>query len=100
MVEDCHGMENGHKLSAEFVLPNKLGMHARPAALFVRTANQFRAAITVAHGSLNGDGKSILGILMLAAGRGAALSITAEGDDAAEALEALGTLITTGFGED
>ncbi len=93
-------MGNGHKFSAEFVLPNKLGMHARPAALFVKTANKFKAAITVGNGTISGDGKSILGVLMLAASRGTALCVTAEGDDAAEALEALGNLISTGFGED
>ena len=83
----------------ELVLRNKLGLHARPAALFVQTASRFSADIEVTKGGQSGDGKSILGLLTLAAGEGAALSVAARGHDAAAALEALADLVKDGFGE-
>jgi phosphocarrier protein len=79
---------------------NGRGLHARAAARFVRVANRFRARISVSRGGRTMDGKSILGILLLAAAQGARLEIQAEGDDAQAALEALVTLVETGFGED
>ena len=76
---------------------NALGLHARAAAQFVRLAGRYRAAITVARGDRSVDGKSILGLLMLAAARGAMLEITADGDDAGAAIEALCGLVERGF---
>ncbi|MGI9626651.1 MAG: HPr family phosphocarrier protein [Longimicrobiales bacterium] len=78
---------------------NALGMHARPAAEFVRLAGTFSAEITVAKAGVSVNGKSIMGVLMLAAERGSTLSITATGDDAAAAAEALSGLVADGFGD-
>ena len=81
-------------------MPNRLGLHARAAARFVHTASRFRAKVTVARGGKTMDGKSILGILLLAAVQGAELEIEADGDDEAAAVEALCALVESGFGED
>jgi phosphocarrier protein len=78
---------------------NALGLHARAAARFVRLAGGFRSQIQVTRGTRTVDGKSILGLLFLAAPRGAEIAIAAEGDDAPEALAALAALVTRGFEE-
>jgi len=83
--------------TAEFTVTNKLGIHARPAAQFVKTASQFTCDIQVDKDDEQADGKSIMGLMMLAAGHGSILSITTEGADEDEALEALGTLIARDF---
>ena len=79
---------------------NALGLHARAAARFVHTASRFRSRVTVSRNGRTMDGKSILGILRLAASRGATLHLTAEGEDEAAAVAALVTLIEGGFGEE
>ena len=79
---------------------NRLGLHARAAARFVHTANRFRARITVSRDGRTMDGKSILGILLLAASQGSRLVLTADGEDEAPAVEALAALIDGGFGEE
>ena len=84
----------------EMRLVNRLGMHARPASLFVQTASKFNSEISVANGKQTIDGKSILGLLMMAAGPGTALKISARGQDATEALDALERLIASKFGEE
>ena len=84
----------------ELRVTNRLGLHARAAAKFVHTANRFRSRITVARGERSMDGKSILGILLLAASQGTELVVTAEGEDEESALEALASLVESGFGED
>jgi phosphotransferase system HPr (HPr) family protein len=84
----------------EFTILNKLGIHARPAAQFVKTANRFQADIFVEKDGEEVDGKSIMGLMMLAAGNGSMIMITAEGLDADVALEALGDLIARKFEED
>ena len=83
------------------VITNRLGLHARAAALLVRTANTFRSSIRLerADGTASADAKSILSVLMLAASRGTELRATAEGDDEEEALNALCGLFANGFGE-
>jgi len=78
---------------------NALGLHARAAARFVRLAGQFRSAIHVSRGERRVDGKSILGLLLLAAARGAVLEIAADGEDAPAAIEALCGLVERGFEE-
>lgn len=83
--------------TAEFTITNKLGIHARPAAQFVKTASQYACDIQVEKDDEQADGKSIMGLMMLAAGHGSVLSITTEGDDAEEALAKLGTLISRNF---
>jgi len=73
-------------MDKKIIVKNKLGLHARPAALFVQVANKFNSTITVAKDDLAVNGKSIMGILMLAAETGSTIIITASGDDAPEAL--------------
>lgn len=78
---------------------NPLGMHARPAAEFVKTANRFRSQVSVRRGDLTVNGKSIMGMMMLAAERGSTLLIAADGEDSAQALDALCGLVAAGFNE-
>ncbi len=78
---------------------NLLGLHARAAARFVRTATQFSSKVTVSKGGTTINGKSILGILFLAATSGSELTITASGQDEQEAVEALVDLVSDGFGD-
>ncbi len=73
---------------------HRQGLHARPAALFVQLAKQFTSRVTVKKGRKIVDGKSIMGLLTLAANPGARISIIADGPDAAEALEQLSDLVT------
>lgn len=78
---------------------NRLGLHARAAARFVELAGRFRSSIKVRGNGITVDGKSILGLLAMAAARGALLELIAEGADAEEAVRALGDLVEIGFGE-
>ncbi len=78
---------------------NPLGMHARAAARFVHAASAFVSHVWVARGEKVMDGKSILGILLLAAGQGSLLTISAEGRDERAAVDALAALVESGFGE-
>jgi phosphocarrier protein len=87
-------------LSLDVVVENSLGLHARPAALLVRTASQFGCEVTIGRDGHVSDGKSIIAVLMLGAGPGATLSLTARGDDADEALRALEGLFRSKFGEE
>jgi phosphocarrier protein HPr len=84
----------------ELAIRNRLGLHARAAARFVHTAGQFQSRVTAGRDGRVMDGKSILGILLLAASQGTAIEVTAEGPDEEEAMEALGTLVESGFGEE
>ena len=84
-------------VSRAVMVVNGLGLHARAAARFVRIAGGYRCQIRVSRGSRTTDGKSILGLLLLAAARGTELVITTDGPDEAEALEALMTLAKRGF---
>jgi phosphocarrier protein len=86
--------------SREVVIRNRLGMHARAAARFVHTASQFRSRVTVRRQDRVMDVKSILGILLLAAAQGTQLELRAEGDDEKAAIDALSSLVASGFGED
>lgn len=84
----------------DIAIPNRLGLHARAAAKFVHLASRYRAQVRVSHGDRVVDGKSIMGILLLAARRGATITITADGADEQDALTALRQLVESGFGED
>lgn len=79
---------------------NQLGLHARAAARFVHMATRFESHIRVTRDTKVMDGKSIMGILLLAAGRGTTITITAEGRDEADAVNALAQLVESGFGEE
>lgn len=85
---------------ATVTVPNKYGLHARPAAELVKLANRFRADVWVGKEGLEVNGKSIMGVLMLAAEQGSSLTLRAAGDDAGEALSALQALVSGGFGEE
>ena len=84
----------------ELIILNELGLHARPAAMFVKLANEFSSEITVEKGSEQVNGKSIMGIMMLAAGKGSKIKVIAEGPDAAEAVDEIEKLINSKFGEE
>ena len=79
---------------------NRLGMHARPAAHFVRLASRFAAEIYVSRDGVEVNGKSIMGVMMLAAEEGASIEIRAQGQDAERAIEELVALVERGFDED
>ena len=79
---------------------NKLGMHARASAKFVNLASQFKSDIVLERNGHQANGKSIMGIMMLAAGKGSRLSLSAEGVDEDEAMQALRGLIENRFGEE
>jgi phosphocarrier protein HPr len=83
----------------ELVIRNRLGLHARAAARFVRAASRFRCRVTAGRDGRVTDGKSILGVLLLAASQGCAIEVTADGPDEAEAIEAIVALVEGGFGE-
>jgi phosphocarrier protein len=80
-------------------IPNKYGLHARPAAEFVRLAGRFRADVLVRKEETEVNGKSIMGMMMLAAEFGSAITIRASGEDAHEAVAQLVALVESGFGE-
>ena len=82
-----------------FEIVNALGLHARAAALLVQTAQKYQAHIEVAKDDLSVNGKSIMGILMLAAAKGSLVRVSAEGEDAEGALTGIGELIRNGFWE-
>ncbi len=83
----------------DVTIVNKFGLHARPAMQFVELANKYACSLEVAKGALVVDAKSIMSVMRLAATKDTVLKITADGDDAEEAIEALADLITNGFGE-
>jgi phosphocarrier protein HPr len=86
--------------SRNVTVVNQLGMHARAAAKFVHLAARYQAHVRVARDRREMDGKSIMGILLLAAARGSVITISAEGADEQEAVQALVALVASGFGED
>ncbi|MDZ4816075.1 MAG: HPr family phosphocarrier protein [Verrucomicrobiota bacterium] len=84
----------------ELVISNKMGLHARPAAMFVKVTNSHKAEVWVEKDGEQVNGKSIMGLMMLAAGFGSKLKVTARGSDAAEAIKSLESLLERKFGED
>lgn len=92
--------ETEQALIKELLIVNKLGIHARPAALFVKTANRFKCDIFVEKDGEKVNGKSIMGLMMLAAGPGSRLKIYAQGNDAAVALIEIEALVAAKFNED
>ena len=94
-------MRKGKQIAQrELVVTNKLGIHARPAALFVKAANRFTSNIIVKKDGEEINGKSIMGLMMLAAGPGSKLLITCEGDDCHQALDEIDALIKRKFDEE
>ena len=86
--------------SRELPIINKLGLHARAATKFVTLASSFGCSIEVARNGRNVNGKSIMGIMMLAAAKGTTITVTADGDDEANALDALEALVADRFEEE
>jgi len=87
-------------MTKDFMVSNKLGIHARPAALFVKTANRFTCEIFVEKDGEKVNGKSIMGLMMLAAGPGSTLTVHAHGHDASQALAEIETLVKRKFDEE
>lgn len=87
------------KLSREVTICNDLGMHARAAAKLVDCANRYKSQLHLEHRERRVNGKSIMGVLMLAAAKGASVTVLAEGPDAEAALAAVCALVEDGFGE-
>ena len=92
--------ESEKKCSKELTILNALGMHARPPARFVKVSNRYKAEIWVEKDGEQVNGKSIMGLMMLAAGQGSKLRVTAEGPDANEAVADLEHLVQTRFDEE
>ena len=87
-------------VSREVVVKNQLGLHARPAAMFVKKATGFKSEILVIKDGEEVNGKSIMGLMMLAAAPGTTLTVTAEGSDATDALDELEKLVKSNFEEE
>ncbi len=87
-------------IEKEVIVKNKLGLHARPSALLVRKASKFKSEITLVKDGVEVNGKSIMGLMMLAAEMGSKIIIRAEGEDEEKAVEALATLFENKFDED
>jgi phosphocarrier protein HPr len=92
--------EDGDPIARDFLIVNKRGLHARAAARFVQCVERFEAAITVSKDQATVDGFSIMGLMMLAAGKGSSVRVAAKGADADAALAAIGELIASRFGEE
>ena len=84
----------------KLIIKNKLGLHARPAALFVETASKYDADVTISKDGVEVNGKSIMGVLMLAAEKGSEVTIKTEGKDEKELYQALADLLEAKFGEE
>ncbi len=87
-------------IQKEITLTNRLGLHARPAAMVVQLASKFKSEIKLKKEDVEVNGKSIMGVMMLAAEMGSKIFIRAEGEDEAQAVEALAKLFDDKFGED
>ncbi len=94
-----NGKDKRSRLTRDLVVQNKLGLHARPASMFVKLASKFQSEIFVTKDGEEVNGKSIMGLMMLAAGSGATLTICAEGKDAQQALDELEQLFNRNFEE-
>lgn len=92
--------DSSKRLSKELTVLNRLGLHARPAALFVKVCNRHKCEIWVERDGEQVNGKSIMGLMMLAAGQGSKLRVTCEGSDAEKALSEIEDLIQRRFDED
>jgi phosphocarrier protein HPr len=87
-------------ISRAFTINNKLGLHARPSAQITQVASKFASDIHIARNGRRVNAKSIMGVMMLAAGQGTVVTVDADGADAQAAVDAIGALIDSGFGED
>lgn len=86
-------------ISKNFTIRNQLGLHARPAAQLTQIAGRYASEVHIAKNGRRVNAKSIMGVMMLAAGPGSVVTIDADGTDAQQAIDAIGALIDSGFGE-
>jgi phosphocarrier protein len=86
-------------ITREFIINNKLGLHARPSAQITQVASRFSSEVWISKNGRRVNAKSIMGVMMLAAGQGSVLTVEADGPDEAQVIDALGELIASGFGE-
>lgn len=93
-------MSINNKCSETFLIINELGLHARAAAALVKIANRFKSEIEITRDSITVNGKSIMGVLMLAAAKGTEIKVDAMGSDAIDAIREIGHLIKDRFGEE
>ena len=87
-------------ISRDFTISNKLGLHARPSAQVTQTASRYASEVWMTRNGRRINAKSIMGVMMLAAGQGSIVTVDCDGPDETECLDALGKLIDSGFGED
>jgi phosphocarrier protein len=87
-------------IQRDFLISNSLGLHARPSAQLTQVASRFQSEVWIARNGRRVNAKSIMGVLMLAAGKGSTVTVDADGPDEQAALEAIAALIESGFGED
>jgi len=92
--------EGDARQTRELVILNRYGLHARPAAMFVKTSNRFKAEVWVEKDGEEVNGKSIMGLMMLAAGHGSKLKVSASGSDAEKFLDEIEQLVASRFNED
>jgi phosphocarrier protein HPr len=92
--------DSENKVTRELTVSNRLGMHARPAAMFVKICSKFKSEVWVEKDGEQVNGKSIMGLMMLAAGHGSKLRVTCEGHDASAVLVEIESLIQRNFGEE
>ena len=92
-------MAGDSKARGTFTISNELGLHFRAAAMVVRTLGDFKADVSISNGETKADARSVLDLMTLAAARGATVQVEAEGDDAEDAVAALGALIGRNFAE-
>ena len=93
-------MKETTSIKKEFTIQNKLGLHARPVAMFVKCANKFQSEITVEKNNESVNGKSIMGVMMLAAECGSELTVISTGPDAGKAIEEIERIVSSKFGEE
>jgi phosphocarrier protein len=86
-------------ITRDFTISNRLGLHARPSAQITQAASRFTSEVWLSKNGRRVNAKSIMGVMMLAAGPGSVLTVEADGEDEAQAVDAIGRLIATGFGE-
>lgn len=87
-------------ISRDYIISNRLGLHARPSAQLTQVAGRYAAEVHIARNGRRVNAKSIMGVMMLAAGQGAVVTVDADGPDAQAAVAALGALIESKFGEE
>ena len=92
--------ENNSKIAREYVIQNRYGIHARPAAMLVKTASKFQADVTLEKGAVRVSGKSIMGLMTMEASCGAKIRVVAEGVDAEQALDEIERLFKNKFYEE